>query len=404
MSEYCDNFVREDFFHAENRRTESLNRERLFLMWENRGARSMNKRTKTSLLRLALVVALTTALLAPAPAFATAHLQITGPSSYDLDGKPGKYLKLTPASFYIVQIDVSGLSHPVSSLKEMRARFKVKSDNPKIAKVGYIDFMKVHSGESPSSKDALIYVMLQAEAKRGRVNIRITDTKRDFPEEVFTVVIKENVARVQFGHNRIVNHPDNYVRMKPKQSASLRLYAIGKAYDVPGYPMKSASPQPSPVAASKVKWKSSNKKVATVNKSGKVTIRKGAKKGQTATITGTYKHKKARFKVKVVKREDNVFHQEINDVRLPLIVGQKGFIGTQNLWPFKGRAFTKKLAWRSSAPKVLTVDSRGYIKAKKPGEVTVTVKYGKILFQKIRVRVMSPGEALTGETEKERDW
>lgn len=60
---------------------------------------------------------------------------------------------------------------------------------------------------------------------------------------------------------------------------------------------------PSNATNKKLKWTSSNKKVATVSSTGKVTVKKKAAKGATATITATAKDgsgKKATCKVRVV--------------------------------------------------------------------------------------------------------
>ena len=111
----------------------------------------------------------------------------------------------------------------------------------------------------------------------------------------------------------------------------------------------------------KVTWTSSNKKVATVNKKGKVT----AKKIGTTTITAKVSGKKYKCKV---------------TVKMPYLNGK-------NLTLKKGETFTLKLTgatakkFESRNTRVATVDSNGVITAIKEGGTTVircTDEYGRI--------------------------
>ncbi|MBR6159999.1 MAG: Ig-like domain-containing protein, partial [Lachnospiraceae bacterium] len=122
---------------------------------------------------------------------------------------------------------------------------------------------------------------------------------------------------------------------------------------------------PSDVTDRTVTWKSSNKKVATVDKNGKV---KGKKKG-TATITATTKNGK-KYKCKVtVKNPVKVKSIKLNKKKATVKVG-----GTLKLKvTFKPKKPTnRKVTWKSSNKKIATVDKNGKIKAKKKGKVTIT--------------------------------
>ena len=134
------------------------------------------------------------------------------------------------------------------------------------------------------------------------------------------------------------------------------------------------------MAGDKVKsYKSSNTKVAKVNKKGKITARKTGKakitvttqKGATATIT-----------IKVQK----------NPVKTKKITTD-----TTNLTLEKGQSYTlsvtktpitslEKVTFKTSNKKVATVNKKGKIKAKKKGKATITVKCGKKT-KKVKVTV-----------------
>lgn len=118
-------------------------------------------------------------------------------------------------------------------------------------------------------------------------------------------------------------------------------------------------------------WKSSNKKIVTVNKNGVI---KAGKKNGTAKITVTLKSgKKATLKVKVQSPK----------VKTTKISGLKSKVSMK-----KGEKFTlkpvispltsqEKVAYTSSNKKVATVNKKGVITAKKKGTVKITVKSGK---------------------------
>lgn len=107
-------------------------------------------------------------------------------------------------------------------------------------------------------------------------------------------------------------------------------------------------------AKSKVKWTTSNKKIATVTRKGKVT----AKKAGTVTITA--KLKKKSYKCKVIVKTPS-----LNSAKKTLM---------------EGKTFTLKItgtaakSWISSNKLVATVSSKGKVTAKKAGTATITCK------------------------------
>ena len=115
----------------------------------------------------------------------------------------------------------------------------------------------------------------------------------------------------------------------------------------------------------KVAYKSSNKKVATVNAKGKIT----AKKKGTATITvysKTDKKKTCKIKVTVGTPVTKV---KLNKTKANLNIGKTLTLKTI-LSPKKPS--NKGIIWKSSNTKVATVTSKGVVKAKKAGTVTIT--------------------------------
>ena len=127
-----------------------------------------------------------------------------------------------------------------------------------------------------------------------------------------------------------------------------------------------------------VKWKSSNKKVVTVDAFGTVI----GKKGGTATITAkTTSGKKYTCKVKVKVAAKKV---KLDKAKLTMKKGKMAKLKAVKT-PSDS---TDTLKWSSSNKKVVTVDKNGRLKAVKKGTATVTVKTsgGKTAVCKVTVK------------------
>lgn len=118
-------------------------------------------------------------------------------------------------------------------------------------------------------------------------------------------------------------------------------------------------------ASTGVKWSSSNTKVATVSKTGKVK----AKKAGTATITATVNKQKYTCKVTVSKKTVLVSKVKLNKSKVTIYKG-KTYKLKATVSPSK--AANKKVSWTSSNPDIATVSSSGTVTAKKNGTVTIT--------------------------------
>ena len=135
-----------------------------------------------------------------------------------------------------------------------------------------------------------------------------------------------------------------------------------------------------------VSWKSSNKKVASVDKNGKV---KGLKAGKTATITVQLASGlKKSFKVKVQKKNVATKSLKVVDAATGKKVSSKVSLKRKQTLKLAATVSPitskEKVKYSSSNKKVVSVSSKGVIKAKKKGKATITVKSGKKTY-KIKV-------------------
>ena len=137
-----------------------------------------------------------------------------------------------------------------------------------------------------------------------------------------------------------------------------------------------------------VSWKSSNKKVASVDKNGKV---KGLKAGKTATITVQLASGlKKSFKVKVQKKNVATKSLKVVDAATGKKVSSKVSLKRKQTLKLAATVSPitskEKVKYSSSNKKVVSVSAKGVIKAKKKGKATITVKSGKKTY-KIKVTV-----------------
>ena len=143
----------------------------------------------------------------------------------------------------------------------------------------------------------------------------------------------------------------------PKISAKSKTLAAGKSFALK---VKGAK--------GKIKWSSTNRKVATVTSKGKVTARKmGTAKIRAKVGTRTYT-----CKVKVN----------------PRISASRKTVAAGKSFALKLAGASGKVKWSSTNKKVATVSSKGKVTAKKAGTATVTAKIGgkKVATCKVTVR------------------
>ena len=143
----------------------------------------------------------------------------------------------------------------------------------------------------------------------------------------------------------------------PKISAKSKTLAAGKSFTLK---VKGAK--------GKIKWSSTNKKVATVTSKGKVT----AKKMGTATVRAKVGKRTYTCKVKVN----------------PRISASKKTVAAGKSFTLKLAGASGKVKWSSSDTKVAAVSSKGKVTAKAAGTATVTARIGgkKVASCKVTVR------------------
>ncbi len=159
--------------------------------------------------------------------------------------------------------------------------------------------------------------------------------------------------------------PVTPVTPKDVKVSSIRLSAVSKNIAAGKKLQLKAEVLPANAANKAVTYKSSNTKYATVNASGKVTLKK-AGAGKTVTITATAadgSKKSASYKIKIMK----------NAVKSVKVKGAKAVKAGKKLKlkaavKTTGKKVNKKLKWTSSNTKYATVSSGGVVKTKKAGK------------------------------------
>lgn len=131
------------------------------------------------------------------------------------------------------------------------------------------------------------------------------------------------------------------------------------------------------------KWSVSNKKIATVSKSGKIT---GKKSGTTYVTVTMRSGAKAVCKVKVQKSSVKLKKITLNCSKLTLRL--KGVKSYQILVEKNPITAGDKISYKNGNKKIAQVSSKGKIVARRPGTTYITVKCGKIS-KKIKVTVKS---------------
>ena len=127
--------------------------------------------------------------------------------------------------------------------------------------------------------------------------------------------------------------------------------------------------------------RTTNKKIAKVDKKGKITGKKAGK----ATVTITYTNGSRRiFQVKVQKGIVKTTAVSVNKRNIILAKKGKSFQLKVTLTPVTSQ---QKVTYKSSNSKVAAVNSKGKIVAKKKGTATITVKSGnKKITCKVKVK------------------
>lgn len=156
----------------------------------------------------------------------------------------------------------------------------------------------------------------------------------------------------------------NAATKKPKK---IYLKATSTTVDIKGKVKVSVYKTKPSKASKSVKWKSSNKKVATVSKSGYVT---GKKKGTVKITATSKKRKKVKKTIKIKVTNLKAKSVKMSKTSAILFPNDKTTLKAT----VKGSAgfYNQGVTWKSSNTSVATVNSKGSVTAKKAGKATIT--------------------------------
>lgn len=242
---------------------------------------------------------------------------------------------------------------PVEAKAAPKAKKIVLNVTKKTMKVGQTTTLKVKkvspSNASKSVKYSTSKKSVATVDSKGKIKAKAAGTA------TITVTSKSN-SKVKATCKVTVKQPVKEIRI----SKNVLAVQKGKTVNI------KATVKPKNASNKKLKYKTSNKKIATVNSKGKV---KGIKNG-TVTITVTAadgSKKKATCKVGVYTAK--IKKATVSPSKKTLNVGQTVTLKTKIKSPSKGAV--NLFTWTSSNKKVASVDAKGKVKALKAGTATI---------------------------------
>lgn len=243
---------------------------------------------------------------------------------------------------------------PVEAKAAPKAKKIVLNVTKKTMNVGQTTTLKVKkvspSNASKSVKYSTSKKSVATVDSKGKIKAKAAGTA------TITVTSKSN-SKVKATCKVTVKQPVKEIRI----SKNVLAVQKGKTVNI------KATVKPKNASNKKLKYKTSNKKIATVDSKGKV---KGLKNG-TVTITVTAadgSKKKATCKVGVYTAK--IKKATVSPSKKTLNVGQTVTLKTKIKSPSKGAV--NLFTWTSSNKKVASVDANGKVKALKAGTVTIT--------------------------------
>ena len=202
--------------------------------------------------------------------------------------------------------------------------------------------------------------------------------------ETITITIPDSVTKIDYNsqyslsaqplgkHNvKVTYSGGEYVSQLPVTGIQLNRTSavLTRTYKKPKPTMQlKATITPANAGNTNLKWYSSNKKVATVSQSGKVTAR-GA--GKAKIICEATDGSGVRAVCKITVKDKKITKIGLTKKKVTLKVGKKLTLKVK-ITP--SSALNRKLKWTSSNEKVATVNSEGIVKARGKGQCIITCK------------------------------
>ena len=288
-----------------------------------------------------------------------------------------KTLEWSSSDESIAKVDKNG---KVTGVKAGTAYITVKAGNGKF---------------SDTCKVTVKRVVYSEKIKLNKTSVTINDgktyelTATVYPENTTTKTVSWSSSNTKivkvdsYGEITAVSPGTAYVYCKAKDSGvTAKCKVTVKAVKATSISFSSASTsieysktktlsvafKPSNTTDKTLTWSSSNSKVVSVDKNGKI---KGLKAGESAVITATTKDGKLKAKITVKVNPIGVSKITLNRTSQTLSKG-KSFTLTATVSP--ANATNKTLTWTSSNPSVATVDKNGKVTAIKNGTATITCK------------------------------
>ena len=203
--------------------------------------------------------------------------------------------------------------------------------------------------------------------KVATVNAKGKITAKKNGKAVITVISKANKKKT-VKIKVTVGTPVTKVKLN-KTKANLN---VGKSLTL------KATVTPKKATNKKVKWtiRKSDKKYASINSKGVLTVKKAAK-GKTIKVTATAvgnSKVKATYTVKVMKKavKKVTITSKKKTVKKVTIKKKQSVTLKANLTPTKG--ISKEVTWISGNPKIAKVTAKGKVTGKKKGTVKITAK------------------------------
>lgn len=209
-------------------------------------------------------------------------------------------------------------------------------------------------------------------------------------EKPVEVPEKEPDEETQQQPDEETQQPEKEIQKQPVKVTKLTIKAPSKKLAAGKKVQLTLTVAPKNADNKTVVWKTSNKKYATVNKKGKVTLKK-AGIGKTVTITATANDgsgKRATIKIKIMKHA--VKSVKLAAPKKTLKAGKtmklKATVKTT------GKNVNKTLKWTSSNTKYATVNKNGKVTAKKGGKgktvtITATSTDGSNKKAKVKIKI-----------------